>query len=247
MKRISFRITDATWLAILMKEKGKSKELLRFVAGLWNPPPPLSALFSSGLSWEARITVLRDCQVLPIAIMDPNSTLMQSKWSVRRRLICWGTFLVLASGRFSGHLVTPLHTPRWRGAVMRPAESNLSDYMLHACVFKEFQLCFKLIEMERRCNLRRGKKQQVAGWSRPASGILYMKVHFPSCSVVWQVHRPDNSASGRLCGELKYYQSSYCTLSKTPISLFSISNSCPQSGFFLTVKFKLLLLLYREY
>lgn len=56
--------------------KKKSNDFFSFVVGL---KKALSALFSSSLSWEARITVLRDCQVLPIAVMGPNSTLMQSK------------------------------------------------------------------------------------------------------------------------------------------------------------------------
>lgn len=68
----------------------KMEWLLRLCSGT---KKALSPLFSSGLSWEARITVLWDCQVLPIAVMGPNSTLMQSKWSVTGRLICWGCCL----------------------------------------------------------------------------------------------------------------------------------------------------------
>lgn len=114
-------------------------------------------------------------------------------------------------------------------------------------LFKKSELCLKNCLRRNKGVIWGGGRQQVAGWSRPVSGIPYMKVHFPSYSVVWQVHRPDNSASGRLCGELKYYQSSYCTLSKTPFYSFPLVILVHRSGFLLTVKFKLLLLLYREY
>lgn len=44
-----------------------------------------------------------------------------------------------------------------------------------------------------------------------------IKVRFVTCSVVWQLHWEDNTASGRLCRQLKYNQFLILNISKTPI------------------------------